>query len=876
MFGASLKLGKYLQKVDPQCVQIINRSDSDLKYSKQVRYLLDHVLVISNSWSEDQYLPSYLKLETIPYEEFINGLMIHLMYSQKDNVLTGEFKKGLLDTYSPNNFYSPNVSFRSNYMKLPGWHCLFHSMERVKFIHLIQNCSAFVCGLSAGSEKRVQLFGPRVTFPKERRKKLNNSLMMYRLQEESSTSCRIFVTLSRDLLNKICPGTSSRSVPKRLRSLHKVLKSFLINDRRINYASIRLKLNKKSSTGATPVQLVSTLVKEMLGLLFPQTFWGLQLNKLKLLLAIEPFLEALKTDKFSLNQLFQGLSITSFTWAGRSNNVTSQQDFSSRKELVENVLQWVFLTVVCRVVGKFWYVTMNPQGPSFSTNLLAFYPHDLWNSQALSWLSSYKEKYLSRAAFNGNGNNGERLNSGRMRLLPKSGDFRLISVPLKDLGIDDPEKKYQHYARNIVGPVRDLLYHKLRLSVSKRRINHPVCISSDDVLDQIKKYRVRKGLTTKRYYMMKFDMAKCYDNLDQKKIAECVDRLFKDDPTSFEYYMRVRIHSGSSSGSSHLRRFSRITDSTSINLLQSKILDPYSVHEDASLCSEDLKTEEHLGQTIKMTKKQVLEFVQDQVRNARVLINEGSTISYLRKQGVFQGFPLLAVLCHIVYTMMMHDVFSFILKDPLSVLLRVVDDFLLVTTNESLCFLTLNAADSELAKSYGAYLNKSKSVIAEEGNGGEISFLGLKFRVNPLQLILEAPEIGEFHFSENKSIGENVSSLTSFYKHKLKVCLRYKSICSNKVIFAYLFDLFDMNLKVIRRDLHLLLIKGSRKLEIAAPLNHFLLRMYQESCSIMKSLDDGNLSTVLIREFNRLTRQNLAGHEVLNIMWATYWSVTNN
>lgn len=859
------KLQDYLYKLDPKCFATIKEHIRlDLQYSKQVSFLLANICIVStNGYAVGGIVPNNLKDGSLEYVEFFNAMILYLISIKEDNVLVKEYRRGLVNALNPANLFSPHVSFRSNYMKLPGWQYLYSLMKRELFLHLLRDC----CGYIPGPGSMVQLFGPSFSFSGNPSNKISKGRMMYKLQREPEKMCRIFKKSSHDLLNEIVPVASKRTrMPKRLRQLQNVLKTMLINDRKMNYSLIRSKIERMSSDADTNPSVVAMIVVEILNLIFPISFWGLATNRVLLELKIGMFITSPRSESMSTTYLQEGMNLNSFTWVGRSSRTTSRQDFDSRKNLICKVLKWLLLNAACQIISQFWYVTQRPPNSTSDCDYLAFHPHSALNCLLDPWIQQYKLKYLRVSTYGGIVQKGKRLNSGRLRVLPKPSDFRFICVPLRGPEGSElrTEDTYHLYAKNIIEPIRDLLYHKLRKSLNLRVKNHPVCMSNEDVLRELITYKLRNDKTVGGYYMMKFDMTKCYDNLDQGRIMECVYRLFQGDDDTAEYFVRQSVRPLRSKKGSSQRRVSRVIESDSVESLDASLINPSRIHIDGGLTPEDIRYQEHYGSTARITKKQVLEFVQEHIRNATVIIKEKVPKSYTRTQGVFQGFPLLAVLCHIVYTAMMHDVFGFILKDSTSVLLRVVDDFLLVTSKEIMCSRTLKAASSGEARSYGAFLNSSKSTLSGGYHDEVMHFLGFKFLPQLLEVILDSPKVGEWGLSDGKPLKRNLHILKNHYLFRLKSCVSYHELYSANIMIEYLINIVEVMLKTMKRDHLTLVSKGEREDQVSDQISRLLLELLYESERVLTLHYELRQVAKFGFQFRKTVFQQLENHGFFN------------
>lgn len=833
-------LAGYIWRNDPQCMhQLCMKRDSDLTYSKQVNFLLENVLIRRGSL-DPIALPLELTKPTSNYLNFINLVLCYLVDSKRDNTLTSEFSRSIASTCTPNELFSPNNSFRSNYIKQPGWESIFHAMQQDQFVRLL--CD--YCGFIQEAQKVVQLFGPKGTNSKQPSLKISRLHMMHKTKEEPHKDDRILRIRPRELLNEIHPlAVRGKNVPKRLRRLYRLLCCVLVNDRRLDYSKIELALSYKGDSDHTQPLVVAQIVSEILLRLFPTSFWGLRKTKEAILLKIQVFIESPKTEPFRTRQFHEEFETTCFTWAGKTNRITSLQDSRSRRGLINKVFHWFFLKMTSRVIANFWHVTQKNQD-GFRHQSLLYYPHSTWNRLLEPHMEVYKREYLRVANFEGKIHKTNLVNTGFIRAIKKADGFRFLCVPTRMLDRSEPWKfdPYECYVKEYIGPVRQLLLQKLANLLNGRKC-HPSCDSNEDVLQNLAEFK-RRSQSNISYFMMKFDMKKCYDNIDQTMIMKSVCDLFAGDDESVEYLIR-QSKSLPSLGSKKRRKYSTVIDSYSIELSEPGFIDPFRIHKDFCLHRDCLHPEEHSSQTKRMSKRQVLEFVHDQIRNTATIIEETSKTSYRRKKGVFQGFPLLAVLCHVLYSSLMDDVFGFILRHPNSILLRVVDDFLLVTSDILICEATYKAANSERAKSYGAFLNRSKSSLAGVGHNSYMSFLGLTFATKTLELRLPDAGASGIDPSEGISILSQGKIMTRCFISKVRFCLLNRELLAGHSIIDYLLNNLDLILQACTTRYDASMMEVTSSTLLVDQFGRVILNLLQEIEMCLKLENKSTLTSAL-------------------------------
>ena len=96
---------------------------------------------------------------------------------------------------------------------------------------------------------------------------------------------------------------------------------------------------------------------------------------------------------------------------------------------------------------------------------------------------------------------------------------------------------------------------------------------------------------------------------------------------------------------------------------------------------------------------------------------------YLRRRGVFQGCPLLATLCDVAYSDLVEERLLFL--DEQSLLLRLADDFLVLSTDKQQIYYLYQLLKKDLFMSYGASANIAKTITNLHKPIDTILFVGI-------------------------------------------------------------------------------------------------------------------------------------------------------
>lgn len=647
------------------------------------------------------------------FHDAVDAILAHLVNSNSRNVL----RKGYIN--ESGRTHGSDVNFLVTALKSRAWHTVFVRIGQANFVDLVLNTNCFVKVASG----YVQVFGEVPGFQNHAAVALARSRMLYRMGRTPHNHLRMLLDDANEIVGQI---VGHSGIPRKAYGqLKRLLEVCVRNDRKIAYGSLfHLMVIEHSPPAtdnfewATPVNLVIQYVFTVIGKTFPLSVWGSNKNKCRILKHLAKFITNGKYDRLMVHTVLKNILVTEIRWLGKP-AVTSPQDLVKRTAMLGAFVQWLFERYTCGAIAKVWHVTEATN----STGLL-FYPHSVWRQLTLAWLLSYIERYLFETKRDGSTAHFEKFNYGDLRLVPKKNDFRVLCVPIKrPFLVDDItkeqvfayKKEYDTFKKNVVLPVLQLIHDKNKRAVQR----HPRCYSVLDILARIMRFKaqlLQKHETLPKLYMVKLDMKHCFDNLNQGKIMECFERLLEGDDNDTTYY---------------IRQVAECADFAQINRKMRSVIRDQKLLSQLSLFNQDVsKVMVDMCWTKQLSKSQILDVLKGQVLHSTIRI--GNKL-YKRAQGVFQGFALLATFCDIVYNALVDDSLGFLLGGE-SLLVRLVDDFLFISTNEEDCKKVYKTLASEVAHQYGAFVNEEKSVWVNDGAPDTITFVGLTINCHNLEV----------------------------------------------------------------------------------------------------------------------------------------------
>lgn len=662
------------------------------------------------------------KINQLSYPDFIDFILESIAQSRKDE------RNQITLSVLPKWRVSENrVSFQAHLLKNENWTKLCAKLGRDRFAELL--CSIKCCYTLRGVaslmfRKKSVVRKPPPNFV------CKSGMYYYWKSTHEFTS--VLKPPPLQLVHEITDDphkSRCRVHPRKSRGLIKVIslakrKESTFNYLRVFSTTVRRRSSPNVFENVSKLEEVFNFVMTCLNRIFPTTAIGDTHNRTCLRKQVYNFLSLRRYDTFELTKFAKCMKLASIRWLGSSKHTSSVQDHDLRQELLEKFLKWLFKVYITNLVRNFWYVTEIPTEKD-TDPCSAYFPHFIWKNLTKVWMERYVSNYLEETIQEKN--LGESFNHGFLRVMPKKADFRPLCIPTNYPGMGEIHPSfraaYRGYDRNVVRPIREIL----RLQQMKQDTGIcPRNYSVRDVCEQIAKFKkalTGKGSTLPALYGVKFDMKHCYDNLNQSKVIELIENSFSETGERDEFYLR-RVFTRSRIDLRHFKLLLTIKCQSQIAELN---ICRYSLQEGKAhyVYSDGLDT-------WKFTRGTILDVVKLQIVNSTTQLPIDPGKIFRRKRGIFQGRPLLATFCDIVYNQLSDELYTHVDAANDSVLLRLADDFLFISASEAACKRMLLLATSDLALNYGAYINTDKCSMFSSNHQHEMNFVGLEIDIRTL------------------------------------------------------------------------------------------------------------------------------------------------
>lgn len=452
---------------------------------------------------------------------------------------------------------------------------------------------------------------------------------------------------------------------------------------------------------ATPSSAVSAFCQAVLSKVVPNELWGngpaQEHNKKCFLKHVHQFIHLRRFEIMCLHGVMQGMKIQDIEWLappGLAGQKCSQSDMRKRLEIFYELLYYLFDSLLIPLIRSNFYVTES----SVHRFRLFFFRHDVWRHIAEPAMASLKAKMFEEVAFTEaelKALKRREIGFGQLRLLPKQGTMRPI-MNLKRRPMHPEKKTLGKSINSIVEPVSIML--KLEKSLNPSFLGSSMfCVN--DIYPRIKVFKARLGSSPPPLYFAKVDVKAAFDTIPQDAVLDMVGRI----PTQSGYFTskHVEVSPLETDNCKTMKRWHNTgrIPSDKTGFLARLVAAPTTVTRSNAVFSDSAA--EWLHRTPKL-----LALTHEHIK--RNLVRIGKKY-YRQKTGIPQGSVLSSTLCNYFYAELERTHLAF-LSDEGSLLMRLIDDFLLITTDRRKAARFIQVMHRGVPK-YGVTVSQGKSLV---------------------------------------------------------------------------------------------------------------------------------------------------------------------
>lgn len=436
---------------------------------------------------------------------------------------------------------------------------------------------------------------------------------------------------------------------------------------------------------ATPAAQVSAFCRKVICKVFPADFWGTgetrDHNRRVVVRNIDRFVRLRRYESLSLHDCIQRIKVQDIPWLSPTTTDSSAKlsatDLTKRKELMAELLYYLIDSYLIPLLRGHFHITES----GTHRNALFYFRHDVWKSISEPALNTLKatmlepcktadiKKQLSRRA----------LGVSHVRLLPKQKGMRPI------INLRRRVQKMQ-YGQLVLGKSINALLTPAFSILNYEKGARPEMLKSamfsvEDMFPRLQAFRSSlqaQGLWGRPLYFAKVDVKACFDTIPQKRLMKLAKTLLGAETYRTAKYSRSKLvgHNDETPGFGARPSWRFLTKATTGS-------NDFDFADEVAKDTSDGRTRTiYVDGVVQKTEQRraVLNLLEEHVESN--LIKLGNRF-YRQKEGIPQGSIVSSLLCSFFYSELERQVLGY-LNDGQSLLLRLIDDFLVITTKQEI------------------------------------------------------------------------------------------------------------------------------------------------------------------------------------------------
>lgn len=430
---------------------------------------------------------------------------------------------------------------------------------------------------------------------------------------------------------------------------------------------------------------VSAFCKAVICKVFPDELWGTEVagsyNKRILMRMVDKFVRLRRYETMTLHDVLQGFRISEISWLAAHADILrsklSKTDFMKRRELMAELLYYLFDSFLIPLLRSNFYVTEWSE----HRNQVLFFRQDVWQAITDPALQSLKEKMLEPC------NTMEvkkklarrELGVNQVRMLPKERGMRpIMNLKRRIQKLHNGRLKMSSSVNTTMTPAFSILNYEAAVNPD---MLGSAMFSVEDVYPRLQAFRSsldKRGLMGLPLYFGKVDVKACFDTIPQKRLLQLARTILSAESYSLTKYKRAKLVGGqqdSAPGFCARPSWKFATKATpghsEFDLAREAAGDTAEGRMRTVYVDGGPQKSEYRGAILKM--------LEDHVECNLLKIGKRF---YRQKEGIPQGSIVSSLLCSYFYAELEREALDF-LQDGDSVLLRLIDDFLVISTKQS-------------------------------------------------------------------------------------------------------------------------------------------------------------------------------------------------
>lgn len=380
-------------------------------------------------------------------------------------------------------------------------------------------------------------------------------------------------------------------------------------------------------------------------------------------------------------------------------------DTKKRQEIFLEFLYYIFDSLLIPLIRCNFHVTES----NVHQNRLFYFRHDVWRALtapaiACLKLSMFEEiKTLKARKLL----DARPLGFSQIRLLPKSHGLRpIVNLRRRVTKLQHGKVALGRSINSVMKPVHNMFEFEKR---AQPELLGSALFSVGEIYSRLKEYaKNQRSRAATRFplYFAKTDAKSCFDTIPQRKVLKLMETVASQDEYRIARHTEVKFSNNRNvnGGVDHTqtkpaRKFcSNARAASDFMDFDEKLVSEYAADKKDTIFVDNVVQ-------ITQRKDKLLDLLEEHVE--RNVIKIGKKF-FRQKAGIPQGSVLSSLLCNYFYAELEKQHLSFLDKEE-SILLRLIDDFLLITTNKEHAKRFLQIMHDGI-ENYGLQVNSAKSL----------------------------------------------------------------------------------------------------------------------------------------------------------------------
>ena len=456
---------------------------------------------------------------------------------------------------------------------------------------------------------------------------------------------------------------------------------------------------------ATPISQTSAFCRSVLLELLPRDCFGRgadgEHNQRLLLRHVDRFVKMRRFETMNVHEVCHCLRIRNVSWLQlpkqQSQARTSKQDMAKRLEILHELIYYIFDSLLIPLIRSNFYVTES----GLYRYKLFYFRHDIWRKLSEPSLTMLRINLYQplkpkdvRQIFN-----SRTLGYSNVRLLPKAEGTRPITnLRRRMLRVQG--------GRRLLGPSINSQLAPVFSALGYERQQDPAQLGSaifsiNGLHEKLKQF---KSITSKgeKLYLVKLDIQSCFDTIPQARLLDVINKIIAHPQYRMIRYAELKkIESNNMTSTRKCRqKFTNLALPTDQGATFSHVI------ADSLIQGKDGVVLLHTGNQKVWQQYQLFKLLREHVQNNVVKIGKKH---FKQTNGIPQGSVLSSILCSLFYSDFERKHLDFITNNS-SVLVRLIDDFLLLTTDKGQATRFLEVMTRGQA-GYGISVNPDKTLV---------------------------------------------------------------------------------------------------------------------------------------------------------------------